>query len=68
MGGKEENYDETPLNKDDITENINKLSISNDNNEVSEKISTFYSKSGNYMFRYSNKRSPFENAFPYFYV
>ena len=56
-----------PPNENDVTENINKLSISDENDEVySEKINTFYSKSGNHMFQYSNKKTPFENACPWF--
>lgn len=55
----------TPPSVNDVTENINKLAIRNDNDDVQEKISTFYSKSGNLMFQYSNKKTPFENACPW---
>lgn len=52
-------------NVNDVTENINKLAICNDNDAIPEKITTFYSKSGNHMFQYSNKKTPFENACPW---
>ena len=49
----------------DVTENINKLAIHDDNDAVSENITTFHSKSGKHMFQYSNKKTPFENACPW---
>ena len=49
----------------DVTENINKLAIHDDNDDVPEKFTTFYSKSGKHMFQYSNKKTPFENACPW---
>ena len=45
--------------------NINKLAIRDENDDVQEKMSTFYSKSGNIMFQYSNKKTPFKNACPW---
>jgi hypothetical protein len=49
----------------DVTENINKLAIRDDNDDISENIITLYSKSGKHMFQYSNKKTPFENACPW---
>lgn len=52
-------------NVNDVAENIDKLAICDNNDDVPEKITTFYSKSGNHMFQYSNKKTLFENACPW---
>ena len=51
------------LNIDAITNSVDKLDINDDC--TPEKITTHYSKSGNFMFQYSNKKTPFENACPW---
>lgn len=51
--------------ENDITKNMKKLLISDEKADVPENINILYSKSGNYMFKYSNKKTPFENACPW---
>jgi hypothetical protein len=60
------NFEKIPIEIRKMSRSMELISLSTDD-DVPERLTNIYSKSGNNHFIYSNKKLPFENACPFVY-
>jgi|UniRef100_A0A6C0BQR4 hypothetical protein len=64
---RKRNVEKISIEISKMSRSMELISLSIDD-DVQEKLTNIYSKSGNTHFIYSNKKLPFENACPFLYM